>query len=516
MGTHCTTFQQSRLIFAFIWKLTHENVASVDTQTKMPHIVVDTLDIAIEAAATVSLMLGSMGFGIVFVFRRLDKAASATIGGSLIAAIVSRIVIYCIKDTAVGIITCAVTSAICIFASIYAYIGFNPYSRPSLDTGVVITIVFSAIELAIVSIAWWKRLKNEKNIKHENLVEDGGADGFDGRYECHQSPVANNDNSNATSRETRTTRSNASRYNRERPRSKVNLWDDDVITTARIPKEKIEVENLISQGGYGEVYKGTFNGLSVAVKMMLPAHRKSVAHVNNFLMEVKLIASLDHPRIVQFVGVAWDSLSDVCAVIEFMDGGDLRGLLTSYHNQHHPVGFNCAKVKIALHIAHALTYLHSLSPVVIHRDLKSRNILLTTDLDAKLTDFGVSRERADHTMTAGVGTSLWMAPEVLMGERYDDKADIFSFGVVLSELDLQVLPYAHATESDGSCHRMRDLAILQRMAMGKLRVQFSRNALASMVDVGVACVSLDPKDRPTAAEVLYRLQTIQRDELLSV
>ncbi|ETL25821.1 TKL protein kinase [Phytophthora nicotianae] len=199
-----------------------------------------------------------------------------------------------------------------------------------------------------------------------------------------------------------------------------------------------------------------------------------------------------------------------------MDGGDLRGLLTSYHNQHHPVGFNCAKVKIALHIAHALTYLHSLSPVVIHRDLKSRNILLTTDLDAKLTDFGVSRERADHTMTAGVGTSLWMAPEVLMGERYDDKADIFSFGVVLSELDLQVLPYAHATESDGSCHRMRDLAILQRMAMGKLRVQFSRNALASMVDVGVACVSLDPKDRPTAAEVLYRLQTIQRDELLSV
>ncbi|ETM55096.1 hypothetical protein L914_01647 [Phytophthora nicotianae] len=119
-------------------------------------------------------------------------------------------------------------------------------------------------------------------------------------------------------------------------------------------------------------------------------------------------------------------------------------------------------------------------------------------------------------MTAGVGTSLWMAPEVLMGERYDDKADIFSFGVVLSELDLQVLPYSHATDSDGSGHRMRDLAILQRMAMGKLRVQFSCDALASMVDLGNACVSLAPKDRPTAAEVLYRLQTIQCDELVSV
>ncbi|ETI55605.1 TKL/DRK protein kinase [Phytophthora nicotianae P1569] len=332
-------------------------------------------------------------------------------------------------------------------------------------------------------------------------LEDDGSRNVNGQYECQQTPVASNNKA-------------TSKHQHKRPGSKVNLWDDDVITTARIPKDKIIMENLISQGGYGEVYKGTFNGLSVAVKRMLPAHRKSVAHVNNFLAEVKLMASLDHSRIVQFVGVAWDALSDVCAVIEFMDGGDLRGLLTSYHNHHHPVGFDCDKVKIALHVAHALTYLHSLSPVVIHRDLKSRNILLTSDLDAKLTDFGVSRERVDHTMTAGVGTSLWMAPEVLMGERYDDKADIFSFGVVLSELDLQVLPYSHATDSDGSGHRMRDLAILQRMAMGKLRVQFSCDALASMVDLGNACVSLAPKDRPTAAEVLYRLQTIQRDERL--
>eukprot|EP00644_Phytophthora_capsici_P015282 jgi/Phyca11/547243/estExt2_Genewise1Plus.C_PHYCAscaffold_240094 len=298
------------------------------------------------------------------------------------------------------------------------------------------------------------------------------------------------------------------------PRNPVNLWDDDAITTARIPKDKIDVGPLISRGGFGEVYKGTYNGLTVAVKKMLPAHRKNVAHVNNFLAEVKLMASLDHSCIVQFVGVAWDSLSDVCAVTEFMDAGDLRGLLTTYHDENHPVGFDNDKVTIAMHVAHALTYLHSLEPVVIHRDLKSRNILLTSDLSAKLTDFGVSRERADCTMTAGVGTSLWMAPEVLMGERYDDKADVFSFGVVLSELDLQVLPYAHATESSGSGRRMRDLAVLQRMATGKLRVQFSPDATASMVELGLACVSLNPSDRPSAAEVLYKLQVIQRELVL--
>ncbi|POM70358.1 TKL/DRK protein kinase, partial [Phytophthora palmivora] len=182
------------------------------------------------------------------------------------------------------------------------------------------------------------------------------------------------------------------------------------------------------------VFGMTMSSLQHEFHKMLPANRKSVSHVNNFLTEIKLMASLDHPCIVQLV--------------EFMDGGDLRALLTSYDKKHNPVGFDDSKVKIALHVAHALTYLHSLNPVVIHRDLKSRNILLTVDLDAKLTDFGVSRERVDHTMTAGVGTSLWMAPEVLMGERYDDKADVFSFGVVLSELDLQVLPYSHAIESD--------------------------------------------------------------------
>uniref|UniRef100_H3G6F2 Protein kinase domain-containing protein n=1 Tax=Phytophthora ramorum TaxID=164328 RepID=H3G6F2_PHYRM len=78
-------------------------------------------------------------------------------------------------------------------------------------------------------------------------------------------------------------------------------------------------------------------------------------------------------------------------------------------------------------ICHALTYLHSLATPVIHRDLKSRNILLNHAMAAKLTDFGISRERLDRTMTAGVGTSVWMAPEVMLGEKYDVKADIFSF-----------------------------------------------------------------------------------------
>ncbi|KAG6958133.1 hypothetical protein JG687_00009581 [Phytophthora cactorum] len=191
-----------------------------------------------------------------------------------------------------------------------------------------------------------------------------------------------------------------------------------------------------------------------------------------------------------------------------MEGGDLRTLLDSYKKSNHPEGFDREKVTIALHVAHALTYLHSLDPPVIHRDLKSRNILLNEMHEAKLTDFGVSRERLDRTMTAGVGTSLWMAPEVMIGEKYDDKADIFSFGVVLSELDTHTLPYAQARQE-----QMTDATLLQRVAMGTVTVEFSEAGPKSIADLGYACVSVDPTMRPSAAEALFKLQVILSKEL---
>ncbi|KAK1929750.1 Serine/threonine-protein kinase STY17 [Phytophthora citrophthora] len=297
------------------------------------------------------------------------------------------------------------------------------------------------------------------------------------------------------------------------PQSLASLWDDEDIATARIPREKVEVQHLISRGGYGEVYYGLYFGSPVAIKMLLPQLRKSIKHVNDFLDEVKLLQRLDHPRVVQFVGIAWDTLSDLCFALEYMEGGDLRALLVSYEEQNLPVGFDRSKVTIALHVAHALTYLHSLDLPILHRDLKSKNILLSSELEAKVTDFGISREREEKTMTAGVGTSLWMAPEVMLGQRYDDKADVFSLGVVLSELDLHVLPYSHAKDLSNSGRKLPDTAVLQMVALGKIHVEFSSEGLQSMVELGRSCVALDPKDRPSAAEVLYKLQLILRQEL---
>eukprot|EP00644_Phytophthora_capsici_P006497 jgi/Phyca11/118320/e_gw1.36.173.1 len=298
-------------------------------------------------------------------------------------------------------------------------------------------------------------------------------------------------------------------------RGKKGLWDDDVITAKRIPRDKVIVKNLLSRGAYGEVYNGVYNRQEVAVKMLLSSTRGNIQHVNDFLAEAKLTATMDHPHIVTFIGVAWDSLSNVCVVLEFMDGGDLRTLLASYEATKRPVGFNKQKATIALHVCHALTYLHSLMPPVIHRDLKSRNILLNRNLEAKLTDFGVSKERLDQTMTAGVGTSLWMAPEVMMSERYDVKADIFSFGVVLSELDVHTLPYTQTKERSlaSTGRKMADATLLQKVTAGEVQVEFSDSIPRSLLELGLACVSVDPLNRPTAAEALYRLQVILAQDL---
>ncbi|KAI9990296.1 hypothetical protein PInf_021106 [Phytophthora infestans] len=172
---------------------------------------------------------------------------------------------------------------------------------------------------------------------------------------------------------------------------RVALSDDPVILASRVSTDGIELGAIIGRGAFGEVYRGRYRGQDVAVKTLVPEKRKDMEYIEALLSEVKLMATMEHPNIVQFIGVAWESLSDLYCLIEFMAGGDLRTLLKEYHASGIPQGMDASKTQIAYGVAHALTYLHSLEPVVLHRDLKSRNILLTESLSAKITDFGASR-----------------------------------------------------------------------------------------------------------------------------
>ncbi|GMF35943.1 unnamed protein product [Phytophthora fragariaefolia] len=352
-------------------------------------------------------------------------------------------------------------------------------SGSTLTTGIIVGVVAGCLIVAVVGGFCFVRRQRSKKLKTEMSL-----------------PLTN-----------AKLQSDQTVYSEEVSSGQSALWNDEVIIAKRVPRDKVKIKKLLVQGACGQVYLGQYNCIPVAIKKLVPATRDNLQQVNGFLAEAKMTATMNHPHIVSFIGVAWDSLSDLCVLLEFMDGGDLRSLLDTYLATNHPVGIDRQKATIALHVCHALTYLHSLPSPVIHRDLKSRNILLNRAMEAKLSDFGISRERLDLTMTGGVGTSLWMAPEVMLGERYDDKADMFSFGVVLSELDMHTLPYAEAKwqSLDLEGHSMADATLLQKITTGEARVDFSEASLSSIAELGYACVSIDPQDRPSAAEALYKL-----------
>ncbi|KAG3163391.1 hypothetical protein PI124_g5530 [Phytophthora idaei] len=188
-------------------------------------------------------------------------------------------------------------------------------------------------------------------------------------------------------------------------------------------------------------------------------------------------------------------------IMEFLPLGDLQAYLRKNFDL---LVWTKVKIHIAIGVALALEYLHSRSPPIIHRDLKSKNILISKRLEPKLSDFGVSRSRQENSMTAGVGTPYWSAPEILEGKRYTEQADMYSLGVVLSELDTGKLPYHDALTPEGKSQK--PFTILAEVIAGVLRPTFSNECPQQIRQIGVACCQHDPNRRPTAAQVVEMLK----------
>ncbi|OQR83013.1 protein kinase [Achlya hypogyna] len=285
----------------------------------------------------------------------------------------------------------------------------------------------------------------------------------------------------------------------------------------------VELHKKLAEGAYGEVWKGSYNGSVVAVKRLLP-NKSSPKDILNFINECKLMAryssmefrgrgmnalrSFDSAFIVRLYGVSWTRPMDFMAVMEFMDRGDLK----SYLAHHAPTAVPWAfKHKVMTHIIKGLVYLHSMQ--IIHRDLKSRNVLLDSadGETVKLTDFGVSKEDLQETMTVGVGTYRWMAPEILKEGHYSIAADIYSFGILLSELDTHKIPYAGARHPTTN-KPLVDTAIMSMVINGTLQPTFSANCPAWVHSIALRCLEHDPEVRPTARQLDLELRRINPTE----
>ncbi|GAB9474632.1 Tkl protein kinase [Globisporangium polare] len=267
-------------------------------------------------------------------------------------------------------------------------------------------------------------------------------------------------------------------------------------SVVRIDAREMNYTRSIAKGAFGQVWLAHYNGSLVAVKKMLT---NDPANVADFVAELNLLAHLNHPRILGLVGACYDdALSDLQIVMEFMDSGDLLTVL----RKHSPaeLTWDNGKGTFCVQICEAVYYLHSLATPLIHRDIKSRNILMDSHKGAKLSDFGESRERTfQQTMTAGVGTARWVAPEIILGEDYSELADIYSLGVLLTELDTHKIPYQDMG--------LEETTIVQQVAVGKLKPKVSDTCPEVIRRLTHECLQSDPQLRPSAARVLQTLMS---------
>ncbi|KAG2847578.1 hypothetical protein PC111_g739 [Phytophthora cactorum] len=319
----------------------------------------------------------------------------------------------------------------------------------------------------------------------------------------------------------------------------------------RIPQNDLEVVKQLAKGAGGVVHLAKWKPKNeqVVVKRVAPEKSKSVRELQRFTREIRLYGSLKHPKIVAFRGIAWSSLADLSLVLEYMPNGDLaqflerQQMLDSQRRgwswlTDEDSGFKHSKLTMALDVADALVYLHSFAEPIMHRDLKAQNILLSNKWVAKISDFGVSKRREQRNeqqgvssggpQTAEVGTAAWIAPEVIKGARYDQKADIYSFGVVMCELDTCTRPYALGVASSHSASGMTSFtsasqasddeevkSLLSSNATLALAVSekgvmpaFHSDCPRAILDLARMCLSYDPEDRPTAKELWRLLQDL--------
>jgi len=330
--------------------------------------------------------------------------------------------------------------------------------------------------------------------------------------------------------------------------------------------QTIRLGPKVGSGAYGDVYRGTLWGTSVAVKKLSPNGRRPTASsqqlaetdgeasdliVDQSVMEeirkeISILSKLRHPNVVLYMGACIDG-NRVSIITEWCARGSLYDVIYDFDKYFIDASLI---IKLAMGIAQGMNYLHCLDSKIIHRDLKSQNVLLDTHLQPKIADFGLSHVRRSKQNNANpvirsiarrlstrttvapdikavglshdstpnepqdhygiFGTPEWMAPEVMQGQWYTEKVDVYSYGILLSEIVSRQMPFSDQLQNrsylDVAC------AVIEHGAtptLPKWCDQFLRNLI-------LACLSRSPEARPSFTDIirhLHDLANLDEEEL---
>ncbi|OQR90847.1 kinase [Thraustotheca clavata] len=293
------------------------------------------------------------------------------------------------------------------------------------------------------------------------------------------------------------------------------LWEDHIIfpdrklVTNNIPEPEdgflitekdVVLGEAIGKGVFGVVYSGIYFGTPVAIKK-LPIGAVPKNTLAEFHKECSIMKGLHHPNIVLFMG-SCSNPPNLLLVTELLVNGSF---FDYYHkhdcptrDQHRLLSYN-----IALDMARGLAYLHNHNAVVIHRDLKSQNILLDEKMRTKIADFGLSKFREVGKTMSICGSPLWVAPEVLRGEKYGTPCDVYSFSIIVWEVLAWSEPYPAMGSSE----------VMKGVACGNLRPIPPDDAPTCLANLLRDCWHRKQETRPGFNQIVPLLEGM-RDEVL--
>ncbi|XP_012842358.1 PREDICTED: probable leucine-rich repeat receptor-like protein kinase At5g49770 [Erythranthe guttata] len=267
--------------------------------------------------------------------------------------------------------------------------------------------------------------------------------------------------------------------------------------------------NAIGSGGYGRVYRGTLaKGQLVAIKR---AVQGSMQGRLEFKTEIELLSRVHHKNVVSLVGFCFDH-GEQMLVYEFIANGTLRDSISGKS------GIRLdwmRRLRIAHGAAKGIQYLHDeANPPIIHRDIKSNNILLDERLNAKVADFGLSKIMHDsernHVTTQVKGTMGYLDPEYYMTQQLTEKSDVYSFGILMFELLTARLPIEKnkhiVRQVMSSMDKSKSMYNLQGLLDPAVASRMSTKSVEMFVDLALWCVKELGSNRPSMSEVVKEIE----------
>ena len=322
-----------------------------------------------------------------------------------------------------------------------------------------------------------------------------------------------------------------------------------------INSNDLTIDKVLGQGGFGTVYKGTWNDRAVAIKelnddsdgicdggsldsSLLSASQETTSKFQEFQRECWIMSTMVHPNITQLYGVS--VVPVLRMVMQFCPGGDLFEFLhpkdkitgKQTNATYDQISWNL-RYKIGLDIAKGMRYLQSIKPPIIHRDLRSLNIFLidpteSSKLRAQVADFGLSR-RVAYKIKGFLGTWQWLAPEVINTEadQYDQRADIYSYGIVLWEIVTSLIPFDEyyfdkrfgkkigPGESIDN-YDINVITIKKAIINDHLRPSIPSHVPDRIKSIILSCWKNNPNDRPSFDFIVKELSDLANEEILTV